>query len=330
MVALESIVLLEAESGQTGRFEFPVNPQGFKIRRGRNVAVVPILKLGEIILPGSLVPVELSFETFLPRYYDPELCNYEYTERPEQSVERLERWMGRTKTGEQENPNVLQVIVAKTGFSRKMWLTDVGAESRVGEPDSVYISVTLKEWRRQVVRITQGTARPLIEVAEEATGGGGGGSASPALDDGALRSRFPGGTQQPAETGTPRGQVFARYHTVQAGDTLYSLAKRYYGDSGSVRLFADRLYAANAHKWRKGGQYYEKYAYFDKDGNRTNKVEFFSFRNFFTSVERRHLYQPPPERGRYYKALPPGVTITLLPPSGSEIRGSSTTPGIGR
>lgn len=324
MVAREAIVCLEALEGD--RFEFPINPRGIKVRRGRNVNVVPILGLGEVVQPGSIVPVEISFDTLLLRYPDSTLNNYRYTEKPEQSIERLERWMGRTKEGKQENPHIIRVVVSATGFSREMVLTEVGTEYREAEPDAVYISVTLKEWRRQVVRITQGTARPLLEEVVEEAATGGPTAQSPVVNEGAFKTLFPGGTQQTEGSSSTRPRsVTPPFHIARAGESLQTLAERYGEDGGSSRLFADRIYAANAHKWEPGGPYHNKYAYFDGDGNQVPKPEYWTLRNFFGGPgvvggpERRKLYQPPLSRSNIYQALPPGVVLTL-PGGGRDFR----------
>ena len=173
-----ALVLTEtAAEGERVRCEFPINPPEIKVRRGRNTSTVAIINLGDVLLPGSLALVEISFEAILPRYYDASLCNFTPADDPnafvpENIVSRLEHWMGYREDGPQANPTVLQVTVTHSNFSRPMVVTAVEDTDKGGEPDSLYVSVTLTEWRDQRIEVTRGDPRPRAEPAILARAGG--------------------------------------------------------------------------------------------------------------------------------------------------------------
>ena len=339
-------------------FNFPVNPASITIMYSRSVTQVPILGLGDVILPGTLVPAELSFETFFPRFYDSSFCNFRYEERPEESVSRLERWMGRSDQG-QINPEVLLVTVSGSGFARRMVLTEMAAEYRPGEPDALYVRVSLKEWRSQSVKITRGEARPLLPERP----GVGGGSGSAVDDEEALEDKLPkcgyhfdsnsGLTvenlrRRPEGDCRPEGSGGSdvirippppSHFDTKPGDKLITIAQKFSGEVDD-RLYAKQIVNLNAHKWQPGGIYHEKYRYRGLNGEIIAKWLFdqlvaqaraslqggrgqvFSKKNAEAILEtlgKEKLWQPPPHAGHLYRALPAGVRLKLPTVNGSRV-----------
>lgn len=193
----ERIVLEDEKRGQ--RFVLPVNPPRISVSDGRSFTEVPIVGLGVALLNGPMKPQELQIASFFPRYYDESFCNYSQLAIPEDSIEKIIFWMGRTSGQVQQVATPLRVTITGTPFSQLMVITDFQHEYAGGEPDAVYFDMTLRQWRRQRVRV------------EEA----GSGSASSSTSD---------KRQTPPLSG--------RTYTVKKGDTLWALAKKYYG-SGS-------------------------------------------------------------------------------------------------
>ena len=153
----EAIVLRDVKRGQ--RFMFPVNPPEIIINDGREFAEVPIINLGVALLAGPVSPQEIRFQSFFPRQYDPSFCNYVDLEAPEDSVERLLFWLGRSRTNTQIAATPLRVTVTGTNFSQLMVLSEFEHSFRGGEPDAVYFSISLRQWRRQRVRIEEETSQ---------------------------------------------------------------------------------------------------------------------------------------------------------------------------
>ncbi len=195
-VPTNAIVLKDEKREQ--RFVFPVNPPRIQIADNRQYNEVPIVGLGVALLAGPVTPQEISFDSFLPREYDSGYCNYVSLEVPEDTVERLLFWLGRTSTNVQRVPTPLRVTVTGTQFSQLMVITDFQHSFEGGEPDAIYFTITLRQWRQQRVR---------VEEEDESTTSGTG-------DDRA----------EPPFTGDS--------YTVVEGDYLRALALRFYG-SGS-------------------------------------------------------------------------------------------------
>ena len=202
------IVFKDEKNGQ--RFVFPVNPPRITIRNGRQFNEVPIVNLGVALLAGPVNPEEISFESFLPRAFDPSFTNYTQLEVPEDSIERLLVWMGKPASSNKGGAlpaTPLRVTITGTQFSQLMVITDIQHSYMGGEPDAIYFQISMRKWLRQRVRV------------EEADEGGGSSSEGP--------------REEPPFAGTT--------HKVVKGDTLWLLAKRFY-NSGSKW---DTIYQAN-------------------------------------------------------------------------------------
>lgn len=184
------------------RFQFPVNPETIQIQHGRSFTEVAVINLDAVLHAGNLTPISLSWDSFFPRVYDPTLHNYR-PEAPETSVRRLRKWLGRQGT-KQVKATPLRTVVTGTYFSEVMVVTDFGTEFRGGEPGDVYYTITLQSYRPQQIRI-----------------------ASPA--------------PTPSPPARPTPAHGAKTHTVKKGDTLWLIAKNYYGN-GSLW---PRIYEAN-------------------------------------------------------------------------------------
>ena len=172
-----ALVLTDILEGDAGRCEFPINPPEITVRKGRQTTTVPIINLGEVLLPGSLMLAEISFEAILPRYYDSTLCNFSDgidDTFPETAVSRIAYWMGEREGAPQENPTVLRVTIADGGFSRNMVVTQLDHTDKGGEPDALYVSITLKEWREQTIEVTRGEPRARVEPTQVAVARGDG------------------------------------------------------------------------------------------------------------------------------------------------------------
>lgn len=187
----EAIVLKDSKRGI--RFMFPVNPASIQISDGRVFNEIPIIGLGTTLLAGSLVPESLTFSSFFPKLYDASYCNYRSIEDPLKSWERLRLWMG-AEGSKQIAPTPLRVTITGSDFSNIMVLTDATREQQGGEPGDIYFTANFRRWLPQRIRIQE--------------------AGSEAGDDSSKRPAAP-------KSGTT--------YTVVRGDTLWSIAKRFYG-----------------------------------------------------------------------------------------------------
>lgn len=283
-------VAFKPESSGGQEFHFPVNPPTITISHRRAITKVPVLGLGEVILPGSMSPASISFEAMLPR---PEayaelksICNYRVVEKPEESVSRFERWMGRTQYG-QTNPEVIRVEITGSGFSRQMVLTEVSSEYRPGEPDALYVNVSLEEWKGQSVKITQGPSRPLLP---ERPGIVRSGSGSPVDDDDELDNELPTGNNGLPDGGDPFYVPVPTSHTTSPNESWNDLWKRYASgeDKGA---WITQVILLNRSKFASGGEYYQKFRYKDLSGGDISAQEWLEIYHnpITTDAEKRQL-----------------------------------------
>lgn len=190
-MAREAIVLVN--EARRERFEFPVNPESIEIMMGRQFTEVPVIGIDSVLLAGNMDPVGLRWDSFFPAVWDPSYCNYRPVEKPSTSVRRIEKWLGRG-TGGPIKPTPVRAVVTGTYFSRLMVVTEFSTEFRGGEPGDVYFQISLQSWRQQSIRVRTPTP-----------------AANP-----------------PGQRPTP--PTSNRTHTVKRGDTLWAIAKKYYGD----------------------------------------------------------------------------------------------------
>lgn len=191
----EAIVLKDERTGT--RFMFPVNPDVITVTDGRVYQDVPIINLGSTLLAGSMMPEQLQFASFFPKFYDASYCNYVGIEAPETSWERLLGWMGRAGNNLQGPVRPVRATITGTKFSQLMLITDLTREQQGGEPGDIYFQITLQQWRRQNIRIEERVTTRSSSTKDQ-------------------RSTTP---------------ISGQTYKVVSGDTLQKIAKKFYNDS---------------------------------------------------------------------------------------------------
>lgn len=73
----------------------PVPPADVRISYGKMVETVSLINLGEIDFHTGTKLTEISFSSFLPKYYDPAYCCIQDIPEPKEALEKILRWIAK-------------------------------------------------------------------------------------------------------------------------------------------------------------------------------------------------------------------------------------------
>lgn len=183
--------------------QIPVNPEVISIDSPFNVNTVNIASLGDIAIAGERGLKTISFSSFFPRDYNPTYCEFEGGIEPFKWVEIIERW--------RDDRRNIRLIVGGTPLSIPVFVSSFTIEpERAGAPGDIYYSIELTEFRAIQTEIKQTIQNTSASKAKAA--------------------------QRPkSEKNTSKS------YTVKKGDSLWKIAKAYYGNGAQWR----RIYDAN-------------------------------------------------------------------------------------
>lgn len=180
-------------------FRLPIEPSSFERLTSVSYATEKVLNLGDVSMYDSKGLAKISFDVFFPNH-EYSFNSYKNVKSPYECIKWLKKW-------EMEGASV-RIILTGTDINQLMRITDLNYGEKDGTGD-VYYTVDLVEHREIVIPKLE----PLI----------GTGSIS------SINSNSSNSTNRPVEK-PPSTQ---KTHTVGKGDSLWSLAKKYYG-KGSV------------------------------------------------------------------------------------------------
>lgn len=184
------------------KYKLPVNPEEIKRTRNLNVETYQVLGSGQVSIPSYCELEQYSFEAEFPSQ------RYHYIESGTKADADYYEKMFRKA---QKKLKQIQFICSNgvnDDISCKVLVKSVEVIEKAGEVGDKYITLTLMEYkapRKRTVAIRTETA----VVAQE--------EASPA--------------ENPAVTEN-------KTHTVQSGDTLWAIAKKYYGNGAQYTKIA--------------------------------------------------------------------------------------------
>ncbi len=170
---------------------FPLLPQSVAVDCGNNLESVNIVGLGEIVRKKDRPAVRIALDVVLPARGFPGQ-KVKKIQHPETLKNRILRW--------KEKDKPCRFLITETGINLLCRIADFKYEERGGDKGSIYISLTLIEYRAVKVRqVELDEEGRIVEIAPE------------------LRV-VPGNIQD----------VPATYKTRQ-GDTFVLISKRFFG-----------------------------------------------------------------------------------------------------
>ena len=176
------------------KIRFPVVPPSIGVNRSNNIDTESVIKLGEVpIFNGtSLKTIELT--SFFPNQ-EYSFCDYTGFMKPYEFSEKIQKWMHEGKP--------LRVIVTDSPTNMQCLIQQFDTVEQDGTRD-LYFTLNLLEYRP-------------IEVPNLSS------------SNTSSNSNNTQNTSRPSETNTNSNNQ-QKTHKVVKGDTLYDIAKKYYGN----------------------------------------------------------------------------------------------------
>lgn len=194
------------------KYKLPVNPEEIKRTRNLNVETYQVLGTGQVSVPSYCELEEYSFEAEFPSQ------DYQYIESGARAdADYYEKMFKKA----QKNKKPIRFIASNDitdDISVRVLVKSIEVIEKAGEEGDKYISLTLMEYK--------GASKRYIAVQTP--------TATVKQEDTATNSE----AVNPAVTDN-------KTHTVQSGDTLWGIAKKYYGNGAQYPKIASANSIAN-------------------------------------------------------------------------------------
>ena len=194
------------------KYKLPVNPEEIKRTRNLNVETYQVLGTGQVSIPSYCELEEYSFEAEFPSQ------DYQYIESGARAdADYYEKMFKKA----QKNKKPIRFIASNDitdDISVRVLVKSIEVIEKAGEEGDKYISLTLMEYK--------GASKRYIAVQTP--------TATVKQEDTATNSE----AVNPAVTNN-------KTHTVQSGDTLWGIAKKYYGNGAQYPKIASANSIAN-------------------------------------------------------------------------------------
>jgi len=199
---------LTNESGSE-KLRFPVNPDAVNVTSPFGFNDVPVANLGEVSIFGDRELQTFEFGSFFPYRYNPAYCEYAAIKTPNTYLSIIEGW--------RDNKAPLRFIVTGTRINSLVTIREFTYEiERAGSIGDIYFSISLKQFRWVPLRYetTKSTAKTATTTTR------------------------PPSTKKAATT-TKKTTSAKRTYVVKKNDSLFKIAKRYYGNGEKWRAIYD-------------------------------------------------------------------------------------------
>lgn len=200
-------------------YRLPVNPEQVSVSSVIAVETYEVLKLGQIAIPSHMQLKEYTFECELPK----EVCSYSEVKNkfkgPDYYLEKFESWRAK---------KVPVQLIASNGITEDIntpvLIEELTVTEKAGEEGDKYVEFKLLEYRNY------GTGK-VTELKEVSTVKG---------------SKT---YKKKSKSSIKVNKKSTGYYIVRSGDSLWSIAKKYYGDGSKHNI----IYNANKDKIKNPG-----------------------------------------------------------------------------
>ena len=176
------------------KIRFPVVPPSIGVNRSNNIDAESVIKLGEVPIFNGTSLKTIEFISFFPNQ-EYSFCDYTGFMKPYEFSEKIQKWMYEGKP--------LRVIVTDSPTNMQCLIQQFDTVEQDGTRD-LYFTLNLLEYRPIEVSSLNGSNTNS-------------------------NSNNTQNTSRPSETNTNSNNQ-QKTHKVVRGDTLYDIAKKYYGN----------------------------------------------------------------------------------------------------
>ena len=176
------------------KIRFPVVPPSIGVNRNNNIDTESVIKFGEVPIFNGTALKTIEFTSFFPNQ-EYSFCDYTGFMKPYEFSEKIQKWMYEGKP--------LRVIVTDSPTNMQCLIQQFDTVEQDGTRD-LYFTLNLLEYRP-------------IEVPNLSS------------SNTSSNSNNTQNTSRPSETNTNSNNQ-QKTHKVVKGDTLYDIAKKYYGN----------------------------------------------------------------------------------------------------
>lgn len=185
----------------------PVNPETVSVSSPYGYEDVSVSNFGEYTIIGNRQLKSFSISSFFPNEYNASYCAYQPLPNPWDTVTQIERW--------KESGKPVRFVVTGTPVNVAVTIRNFTYEERAGSPGDVYFTLEMKEY----------VFLNIKRKSDATSNGSSTSSKGPAVTIAAYR---------PSTKETPSS------YTVKAGDSLWKIAARVYGDGDKWRAIYDK------------------------------------------------------------------------------------------